>query len=80
MTWSKCEVRKLTNWDVVSVAGVYYHDKGVCNLVCLGVVSNVLDSCLVKLNVIPATRTRRYGRDDSMIQVLGAQKNSQYSN
>ena len=47
--------------------------KRICNLVCLGVVSNVLDSCLVRLDVIPATRTRRYGRDGSMIQVLGAQ-------
>ena len=58
----------------MSVDGVYYLDKSICNLVCLGVVSNVLDSCLVRLNVIPATRTRRYGRDGPMVQVLGAQK------
>ena len=55
------------------IDGVYYFDKRMCSLVCLGVVSNVLDSCSVKLDVVPATRTRRYGRDGSMIQVLGAQ-------
>ena len=29
--------------------------------------------CLVRLDVIPATRTRRYGWDGSMVQVLDAQ-------